>query len=183
MEPYNENIQTFATMFEGYDQAFVRFENAAVDAAPSPAYIALFEALNWAVALDDRAAKHWTPEGKPLGFGWRERAKGAEVMRGVRFARNSVHHQWSDALEFTKEGGSSFPVSVPGGIFEWRWRPASELPEPDKRFRTKRWPQERASYCEKLERDSALKTLRELGMGFYFLRLVLEPSSIPREGG
>jgi hypothetical protein len=56
--------------------------------------MALFETLNWAVALDERVGTHWLPDGKPLGWKWRQRlGHGAEIMGGVRFARNSVHHQ------------------------------------------------------------------------------------------
>jgi hypothetical protein len=75
---YDENIQTFAAMFAGYDQALSRLQAAVKNTEPTPAFVALFEALNWAVALDDRAAEHWTPEGKVLGFGWRER--GVDVL-------------------------------------------------------------------------------------------------------
>jgi hypothetical protein len=72
MKPYDENIQTFAAMFDGYDQALTRLERAAKGKEPAPAFIALFEALNWVVALDERAREHWTPEGKPLGYDWRD---------------------------------------------------------------------------------------------------------------
>jgi hypothetical protein len=49
MKPYDENIQTFAAMFTGYDQALSRLEAAVKEKEPTPAFIALFEALNWAV--------------------------------------------------------------------------------------------------------------------------------------
>lgn len=71
----------------------------------------LFEALNWAVALDQRTAAHFVPDGKPAGYAWPSRiGYGAEIMPGVRFVRNSVHHQWSDALQLR---GGAFP--------EWRY--------------------------------------------------------------
>lgn len=44
--PYDENIQTFAAMFTGYDQALSRLEAAVKEKEPTPAFIALFEALN-----------------------------------------------------------------------------------------------------------------------------------------
>lgn len=111
IKPYADNIQTFTAMFEGYAAATRRFYNAAELRDATEAFIPLFEALNWAVALDDRAAKHWTPEGKPLGFAWRERVRDAETMQGVRFVRNSVHHQWSDALELDET-----PRAYPGEL-------------------------------------------------------------------
>lgn len=184
MKPYDENIQTFAAMFDGYDQALTRLETAAKGREPAPAFIALFEALNWAVALDERAGKHWAPEGKTLGFGWRARARGAHLMRAVRFARNNVHHQWSDALELD-ERGLTPPITPPVVWFEWCWRSLSDLPpRPVKtKPKEKEWQaEEEAEYREKLEGEPARVTLHELGEAFYLLRLLLEPGSIPRRG-
>jgi len=127
VSPGDENVQAFAVMFDGYDWALTRFQAAAKGRDAAPAFIALFEALNWAVALDKRAAERWTPEGRPLGYAWRERVRGAHIMQAVRFARNSVHHHWSDALE-RNDGGMSFPMTFPLVFFEWRWRPLAELP-------------------------------------------------------
>src|SRR5450755_3053386 len=83
-----------------FTDSVARFERYEFD--PIAAYNALFEALNWAVAMDDRVGKHWAPDGKPLDWAWRERlGRGVEVMGGVRYARNRVHHQWSDAMTST----------------------------------------------------------------------------------
>jgi hypothetical protein len=173
----DDNIQTFAAMFDGYALSIERFERASKERSSTPSFIALFEALNWAVALDDRARKHWTPEGKPLGFGWRERVRNADVMGGVRFARNSVHHQWSEALS-RDESGLTFPVTFPMVFFEWRWRAASELPEPERP--DKHHAENEAIYREKLEGQPARLTLDTLAEAFYFLRQVLEPTTLPR---
>jgi hypothetical protein len=184
MKPYDENIQTFAAMFAGYDQALSRLEVAVKEKEPTPAFIALFEALNWAVALDERARKRWTPEGKPLGFAWRERVKGAHLMQAVQFARNSIHHQWSDALELD-ESGRAYPKTFPVVFFEWRWSALSKLPArpvaKSKKEKALQVEQE-AAYQQNLEGKTARTTLHELGEAFYFLRLVLEPGSIPRRG-
>jgi hypothetical protein len=174
MKPYTENIQTFAAMFEGYAAAVVRFHEAAKTRDPTATFIPLFEALNWAVALDDRAGKHWTPEGKPLGWEWREKIRKAEMMRGVRFVRNSVHHDWSDALDLD-ESGRTYPKTYPVVFYEWRWRAADELPEPDK--------EDKAGakvYRDLVEGEPARHTLETLGEIFYFLRQVLEPGSLIR---
>ncbi len=176
VQPYSENIQTFAAMFDGYAAATGRFHEAAKTRDATAAFIPLFEALNWAVALDDRAAKHWTPAGKPLGFAWREWVRDAEVMRGVRFVRNSVHHQWSDALVLD-EGGMSFPMTFPVVFFEWRWRPADGLPAPEKGRRDEGGEED---YRAMLEGEPARTTLETLANAFYFLRQVLEPSSLRR---
>jgi len=36
MKPYDENIQTFAAMFDGYDQALERLEAAVRGTEPAP---------------------------------------------------------------------------------------------------------------------------------------------------
>jgi hypothetical protein len=104
----DRNIVTFKWMLDGYTDAAARFDAAEKTHDPQGTYMALFETLNWAVALDERAGTHWLPDGKPLGWKWRQRlGHGAEIMGGVRFARNSVHHQWSDALQLA--GGRMYP--------------------------------------------------------------------------
>jgi hypothetical protein len=99
MRPYDQPIVTFRVMLRGYQEAFERFQGtgSVMDAVLSA--IALFEALNWAVAFDDRCGAHWVPDGKPLGPKWLERWTGdATIARAIRFARNRVHHQWAEAL-------------------------------------------------------------------------------------
>ncbi len=179
MKPYSENIQTFGAMFEGYASATSRFHEAAKTRDATAAFVPLFEALNWAVALDDRAAKHWTPHGEPLGLGWRESVQDAEIMEGVRFVRNSVHHQWSDALVLD-ERGMTFPMTFPAVFFEWRWCSARDLPEPEPGRRRDEAGEE--VYRQLLEGQPARLTLETLARAFYFLRQVLEPSSLRRTG-
>ena len=174
MQPYAENIQTFAAMFEGYAAAADRFQRAARTSDTVATFIPLFEALNWAVALDERTGKHWTPEGKPLGWDWREKISDAGIMRGVRFIRNSVHHDWSDALEL-HQGGVVPPLMPPVVFFEWCWRAADDLPEPDKEDR-----HGEKVYRELVEGAPARHTLDALGRVFYFLRQVIEPTSLSR---
>ena len=70
MKPYAENIQTFAAMYAGYAAAMDRFHEASKKHDATATFFPLFEALNWAVALDERAAKHWTPAGEPLSWEW-----------------------------------------------------------------------------------------------------------------
>jgi hypothetical protein len=53
-----------------------------------------------------RPREHWKPDGQLLGWKWRERVgHGAEIMGGVRFVRNSVHHQWQTRSELTALAG------------------------------------------------------------------------------
>ena len=166
MKPYDQNIVTFEAMFIGYVDALNRFEVVAKDHDPASAYVPVFEALNWACALDDRTAAHFAPEGKPLGFGWRKRIANAEVMGGVRYARNSVHHQWSDAMLLS--GSES--------VFrEWVWRPADDLPPPDKRPNS----DGERFYRQQIEGHSVAGSLNVLGGVFLTLQHMLEPHTIP----
>ena len=62
-------------------------------------YFALFEALNWAVSLDDRLTRDWPFDEIAHGTYWCDEFSGGSLIRGLRFARNSVHHDWSLALD------------------------------------------------------------------------------------
>lgn len=44
---------TFEAMLVGYTEALDRFDEASKKRDPVATYTALFEALNWAVAIDD----------------------------------------------------------------------------------------------------------------------------------
>jgi hypothetical protein len=123
----SEDVVAYQTMLDGYSDAIGRFDAAAQNGDPRLSVIALFESLNWAAALDERIAKQWAPDGKLLSWNWRDKlspeARG--VLDGVRFVRNRVHHDWSDAII---AGGRS-----PDGFVAWIWRGAGDLPagQPD----------------------------------------------------
>src|SRR5665811_2098217 len=111
MRPYANNIVTFHILLEGYENAVSRFSDASKSRDPGRVFAPLFEALNWAVALDDQARKHWAPEGIALGWAWRSRVEGGEFVSAVRCARNRVHHQWADALTLSE--GFTSPLVGP----------------------------------------------------------------------
>jgi hypothetical protein len=159
-------------LLDGYAQAVQRFEQAAKGCDAPPAFLPLFEALNWAVALDERIAAHWAPEGKQLGWGWRDRVEAADVMAGVRFARNRVHHQWSDALRLD-DRGFVLPVTLPTGFFEWRWRDLADLP-PSKR----RDSDGESVYRDRLADSPARLTLTRLRDAFAWVGSLLEPHAL-----
>jgi hypothetical protein len=46
--------------------------------------------------------------GDRFGYAWRKRVEGAEVLAGIRYVRNRVHHDWADALQ--EEHGARFPL-------------------------------------------------------------------------
>lgn len=62
-------------------------------------YFAIFEALNWAVSLDDRLTQDWPYEEISYGEYWCDEFVGGGLIRALRFVRNAVHHDWSLALE------------------------------------------------------------------------------------
>jgi hypothetical protein len=179
MEAHKENIQTFTAMFEGFAQAAQRFDLAIKDRDSTNTFIPLFEMLNWAVALDERVRKRWCPEGKPLGWEWREYVHGAEVMSGIQYVRNSVHHQWSDALELD-HGRRGYPRTYPVVFFEWRWRLASDLPLPEKRHQNKGWKEGKEFYKTHLQGEMTRLTVQQLANVFNHLRKLMEPP--PRSG-
>lgn len=63
-------------LLDGYAQAVRRFEREVKGRDAALAFLPLFEALNWAVAVDERIVEHWAPEGKDKrpGWAWRTRA-------------------------------------------------------------------------------------------------------------
>jgi hypothetical protein len=62
-------------------------------------YLALFEALNWGVSLDERLRVDWPYEEIAFGKYWCDDFTGGGLIRGLRYARNAVHHDWSLALD------------------------------------------------------------------------------------
>lgn len=179
MKPYGTNIVTFRVLLAGYEQAVNRFGQVSRSRDPLQVFAPLFEALNWAVALDDEAREHYAPEGEPLDWGWRSRVSGGEFVSAVRCARNRVHHQWADALTLSE--GFSAPLVAPIVAHEWRWRCLADLPQSD--------PVKGRAPAKVLEAESAYErllaghpgrvVLGELRAPFRQLADLLEP---PRPG-
>jgi hypothetical protein len=161
------NPTKHTAMFDGFAAAARRFLQGPNDT--SSAYIALYEALNWAVALDARTAKLWAPRGieDMPGWRWREEITGAEVLRGIRFARNAMHHDWAEVLELNSGEPSPGPITGSG---VWIWRPLSGLPP-----RGRDDKEGEAIYREELEGSLVRSTLVGLYGGFDLLRSLLEP--------
>lgn len=67
--------------------------------ATADRYLALFEALNWGISLDDRLADDWPFDEIEFGDYWCDDFAGGGLIRGMRHARNAVHHDWSLALD------------------------------------------------------------------------------------
>jgi hypothetical protein len=96
-------------LIAGFMQAHDRFELARHDRFNYlPAYWALFEALAWTYSIDQLLKRPNQPE-----------------LRGLRYARNRIHHQWYQALVMDLGGELPWILgqSKLGVPSEWRWKP------------------------------------------------------------
>lgn len=93
-------------------------------------YVALFESLNWAVTVDERLWQEWHGViAEPKA--WYREIEYGEAMRGIRFARNRVHHQWSAAIELPAAAQDRTLLRAHAFSWTWAWplppgRPDSE---------------------------------------------------------
>jgi diadenosine tetraphosphatase ApaH/serine/threonine PP2A family protein phosphatase len=146
-------------LVQGFEQAFSRLIGRVADSAfdQGPALIPLFEVLNWTVTIDERLREDRDDRD------WWQGIPDGELVRGVRFARNRVHHQWANAL------GAAVPDRRPAlrlplrprailpqgvGVFErahWRWRDTLPPGNPD--------PDGERLYREHLARQLVSETL------------------------
>lgn len=171
--PYEGSRVRASVLIRGYDSSLSRFNAATGERDPEPAFFALFEALNWAAAIDDLIGEIWRPEGPREGFDWRQRVRGSEVVDGVRYVRNLVHHHWADALRV--EEGARYPKRYPRRYWSWVWRAAEELPPP-----TTKWDKLRRPAYESLLADRrAEDTLIALGDVFAAVGQMLDPVIAP----
>jgi len=119
-----DNIVPISTFIDGYEQAARRFYDVMAETNPLATFIPLFDALGWVVALDSRFQESWKRARTNPAKWWSDGFIHGDTVKGVRFARNRVHHQWADALETTS--GRAYPAAYPKVYMEWRWR--AELP-------------------------------------------------------
>jgi hypothetical protein len=92
-------------------------------------FVPVFEALNWMASID-----LWFDEqGSPIGD---------DTLRGIRFARNRVHHDWALAItrqdwpgvpmvSWGRYGGVTRLIGPPPGFY-WTWKPLTDLPPPQR---------------------------------------------------
>jgi hypothetical protein len=125
----------------------------------------LYEALSWAVSIDDRFQSLWAAARTNPAKWWSDGFAHGDTVRGLRYARNRVHHQWADAL-WLSHSGFSFPISFPLAFIEWRWRP--ELPPG-------RGEEFKAEYEQHVAASPARVTLGDLSVCFADALPVLAP--------
>lgn len=149
-------------MIRGYAQAQERYARAAEVTGPEPAYFALFEALNWAVAVDEVVAEIWRPAGVREGYRWRRRIESADILVGARTARNLVHHHWARAPRFVLREGRH----------GWIWPDAGSLPPATTAFDSTLGIQ---VYARLLAGVSVVDTLHQIGAVFIRVGDLLVP--------
>jgi hypothetical protein len=167
MKPYAASVVNLDTQVRGFRERVDAFRAAAVGQDAVAAYLPLFEALSWASSIDLRIGELWVPDGKSLGEDWPTRAPGAEAMVSVRFARNTVHHDWADALRLDTQG-RRYPRRYPLRYFEWVWRDVEELPVENRE-------KGKEVYAKLLAGRPAEFTLHILGEAFDFVLDLVEP--------
>jgi hypothetical protein len=176
-------------MTGGFAQAFARLEAARAADDSEAAFYALFESLDWAHAVDEYLARTWRPDGSVDGdpcLWWelrKHRALGAgdvlaDVMQGLRYARNRTHHQWADA--FVETPGFSSPIGSPVRSSSWAWRPIEHLPTPSNP--AKEAPG-REAYARALAWRPVQHTLAVIGETFAFLGPLIDPPIPVRVAG
>jgi hypothetical protein len=111
---------TLKSLVGGFEQAAQRFYVASKGTDSDVAFRPLFEALNWSVSVDERLQEVWEAGRTNPAKWWSDGFIHGDDVKGVRYARNRVHHQWADAL--FSSSGFAFPMTFPLVFLEWRWR-------------------------------------------------------------
>jgi hypothetical protein len=165
----------------GFEQAYARRQVAELEDDTAAAFHALFEALEWAHAVDEVIASTRRPRGR-IGskFWWEWRRDGGlgggdrliETMQGLRYVRNRVHHQLADALMTGGPGG--LPVSLPARlpVSAWVWRGVDDLPMPSNE--AKEAPG-REAYVSALAGRPVENAVARMSEPFAFIGTLLDP--------
>jgi hypothetical protein len=143
-------------LVDGYRRAHARFTKTAHQRERKKRFIPLFETLNWAVAIMD----------------FDSRFRQDEIVVALRFARNRVHHQLSEALEPRDEPNPLVITAVrgqtrkvgPSTLLEWFWLPADQLPIPKARFRNEGYRKGKKAYRDLLEGEPVEHALTHLDL-------------------
>jgi len=149
------SIVTAETLLAGFDSAHGRVRSAAGGLDWAPMYFAVFEALNWAVSLDDRLGNRRT------GIALED-----DHLSGLRHARNRTHHQWANAFVFDTDVTGGLDHMVLGraqlgrGHAEITWRVTKELPKPTDPAHSN--PKQEQAYARALEARNVPESLETI---------------------
>jgi hypothetical protein len=141
----------------GYRRALDRFHaTSGARTEPMERFIPRFETLNWAAAFLDPKAEARIPHLYP-------RLNVDDTVQGLRYVRNSLHHQWAEALDprdvifprplVVTGRGTSGPMG-PIPVLDWFWKPLDDLPSRAKK------------HFDKLGRDAYPTNLADQPRGF-----------------
>jgi len=150
--------QRYASI-QGFIAALTRLDDAD---GLRPTFIALSEALYWAIAIEDDVRKEpWYEVRRAASESW-------VVIPGIRYARNFATHQVVALTEHV--GGLTIPFTVPFSIPPIRslWLAYEELPPPDKL--SKFTPNQQASYRDHLSGQPTIDTLLRVQAWFRSLQ-------------
>ncbi|ACU77740.1 hypothetical protein Caci_8927 [Catenulispora acidiphila DSM 44928] len=143
----NDPEYTLVLALEGFRQAAARYQ-VAVDASEDAAVVftPLAEALMWAISIDETFFK---VDDQPYRDA-RDGDADGRYLQALRYARNRCTHQLALVAERKGLAPPFRPPITLGLLF--RWRPVSELPPPDPRFRD---PRGETAYDELLAKNPA----------------------------
>lgn len=132
------------------------------DISPHGLFCALFEALSWATTIDTRFRLDWPVE-EGDRKSWFLKFENGGAVRGLRYARNCVHHDWTQAIVLAEEHHGT-PVRMTAISWEWLPSLASRIPDPGGA----------AAYEKHLAGKNVVVSLQALGVvfvqGFALLR-------------
>lgn len=123
--PFTPPVMGVDIQLAGYREAAARFHAGMYSPERGAASIPLYEALAWVVGIDTRLQEAWKETGNPPRTWWSDSVVGGDTVRGLRFVRNRVQHQWALAMYVSRDVVQ--PEASRHG-FEWRWVPARYLP-------------------------------------------------------
>ncbi len=143
-------------LIAGYSRARERLDERLGRGDDEGSFHALFESLNWTASMGDYLEKH----GHELA--------GDGTLRGVRFARNRVHHQWAEAVERREfptpgvvQAAGRGGLITPPVTAVWYWTPFEALPPAERND-----PHGESAYREHLSDEPIRPTLDYIGERF-----------------
>lgn len=146
-------------LVEGYRRAYDRFK-ASADARDKPEerFIPLFETLNWVVAI--------------MEYPGADHLHRDEIVLGLKFARDRVHHQLANALEPRDVPFPQVVTNMPGGsriisppiVLDWFWMPVDQLPKPPARFMKTGYRVGKKAYNDRLAAEPVEHALAHLSL-------------------